>query len=58
MTIELTFGVLPFVFSARKRAFSAPRIWTVEAGYLAKLVNEPLLYQPTSLRCVHLLTHG
>ena len=24
-----------------KRAFSAPRIWTVEAGYLARLVNDP-----------------
>ena len=24
-----------------KRAFSAPRIWTVEAGYLARLVSDP-----------------
>mmetsp|Transcript_3623 Transcript_3623/g.10079 ORF Transcript_3623/g.10079 Transcript_3623/m.10079 type:complete len:203 (-) Transcript_3623:523-1131(-) len=34
-------GVLPLVFSARKRAFSAPRICTVDAGYFAKLVSEP-----------------
>ena len=34
-------GVLPRVLRARKRAFSAPRIWTVEAGYLARLVSEP-----------------
>ena len=34
-------GVLPLVLSARKSAFSAPRIWTVEAGYLARLVSEP-----------------
>lgn len=26
---------------ARKRAFSAPRICTVEAGYLARLVRDP-----------------
>jgi hypothetical protein len=37
-----TLGVLPLVLRARKRAFSAPRIWTVEAGYLAKLVKDPL----------------
>ncbi len=36
------FGVLPFVFKARKSAFSAPRICTVEAGYLARLVRDPL----------------
>mmetsp|Transcript_25193 Transcript_25193/g.57157 ORF Transcript_25193/g.57157 Transcript_25193/m.57157 type:complete len:285 (+) Transcript_25193:516-1370(+) len=35
------FGVLPLVLSARKSAFSAPRIWTVEAGYLARLVRLP-----------------
>ena len=35
------FGVLPRVLSARKRAFSAPRIWTVDAGYLARLVKLP-----------------
>lgn len=34
-------GVLPLVFRALNSAFSAPRIWTVEAGYLAKLVKEP-----------------
>ena len=34
-------GVLPLVLSARKSAFSAPRIWTVEAGYLDRFVNEP-----------------
>lgn len=34
-------GVLPLVLSARKRAFSAPRICTVDAGYLAKFVREP-----------------
>ena len=35
-------GVLPLVLRARKSAFSAPRIWTVEAGYLARLVREPV----------------
>ena len=39
--IKPYFGVLPFVFKARKSAFSAPRICTVDAGYLAKLVREP-----------------
>lgn len=34
-------GVLPLVFRALKRAFSAPRIWTVDAGYLAKFVRDP-----------------
>ena len=34
-------GVFPFVFRARKRAFSAPRIWTVDAGYFANFVSEP-----------------
>lgn len=34
-------GVFPLFFKALKRAFSAPRIWTVEAGYLAKLVKLP-----------------
>jgi len=32
---------LPFVLSARNRAFSAPRIWMVEAGYLARFVRLP-----------------
>ena len=35
------FGVLPFVLSARKSAFSAPKICTVEAGYFARLTSEP-----------------
>ncbi len=34
-------GVLPLVFSALKRAFSAPRICTVDAGYLARFVKDP-----------------
>merc|ERR1719245_1113864 len=34
-------GVLPFFFRARKSAFSAPKICTVDAGYLAKLVKDP-----------------
>ncbi len=34
-------GVLPLVFSALKRAFSAPRICTVDAGYLARFVRDP-----------------
>ena len=34
-------GVAPFVFRARNRAFSAPRICTVEAGCLAKLSSDP-----------------
>ena len=35
------FGVLLRVFSARKSAFSAPRIWMVEAGHLARFTSEP-----------------
>jgi hypothetical protein len=35
------FGVFPFVFSARNSAFSAPRICTVDAGYLASDDSEP-----------------
>ena len=35
------FGVFPLVFKALNKAFSAPRIWTVEAGYFAKLTKEP-----------------
>ena len=34
-------GVLPLVLSALKRAFSAPRICTVDAGYFARFVKEP-----------------
>lgn len=33
--------MLPFVFNALNNAFSAPKIWTVDAGYFAKFVNEP-----------------
>ena len=39
-------GVLPLVFKARNSAFSAPRICTVEAGYLAKFVSEPAVMEP------------
>lgn len=35
------FGVLCLVRMALNRAFSAPRIYTVEAGYLAKLTRLP-----------------
>jgi hypothetical protein len=35
------FGVLVFYFKALNKAFSAPRIWIVEAGYLARVLNEP-----------------
>jgi hypothetical protein len=35
------FGVLPRVFKALKRAFSAPKIWIVEAGYFARFVKDP-----------------
>ena len=35
------FGVSCFVLSARKSAFSAPRIWTVLAGCFARFSNEP-----------------
>ena len=34
-------GVLDFSFKALNKAFSAPRIWMVEAGYLAKVDKEP-----------------
>lgn len=33
-------GVLDLVLRALKSAFSAPKIWTVEAGYLAKVVRD------------------
>jgi hypothetical protein len=39
------YGVFPLVFRALKRAFSAPRICTVEAGYFARFVNEPLFLE-------------
>ncbi|KAH3686773.1 hypothetical protein WICPIJ_002252 [Wickerhamomyces pijperi] len=35
------FGVSCLVFKALKRAFSAPKIWMVEAGDLAKEIKEP-----------------
>lgn len=35
------FGVLVFCFKALNKAFSAPKIWIVEAGYLANVLNEP-----------------
>lgn len=34
-------GVSCLVLSARKRAFSAPRIWIVDAGALARLMSDP-----------------
>ena len=34
-------GVFPLVFRALNRAFSAPKICTVDAGYLARFVKEP-----------------
>lgn len=42
--MSVNVGVEMFLKGERsylKRAFSAPRIWTVEAGYLARLVNDP-----------------
>lgn len=39
--IKPYFGVSFLVFKARNKAFSAPRICTVEAGCLAKLIKEP-----------------
>ena len=35
------FGVVPPFFSARKSAFSAPRIWIVEAGSFERFVRPP-----------------
>lgn len=46
-------GVLPLVFSALKRAFSAPRICTVDAGYLARFVKEPTHTTEESWCTVH-----
>merc|ERR1719409_1190660 len=34
-------GVFPLVLSARNKAFSAPKIWTVEDGNFARFVKEP-----------------
>lgn len=35
------FGVSCLVFRALNRAFSAPKIWTVEAGCLARFIKLP-----------------
>lgn len=35
------FGVFVFCFKALKSAFYAPKIWMVEAGYLANVLNDP-----------------
>lgn len=43
------FGVSCFVFSALNNAFSAPRIWTVEDGCLAKFNNEPVKHKTNIL---------
>jgi hypothetical protein len=50
LKIKPYFGVLPLVFKALKRAFSAPRIWIVEAGYFERLVRPPaceISFEPT-----------
>eukprot|EP00966_Prymnesium_polylepis_P227217 5257855-Prymnesium_polylepis.1 len=44
-------GVLPRVLSARKSAFSAPRICTVDAGYLARLVKLPACEMRRAATC-------
>lgn len=52
-------GVLPLVFRALKRAFSAPKICTVDAGYLAKFVKEPAtLCKTTSVANLYLLKNS
>ena len=35
------FGVLVFCFKALNKAFSAPKIWIVEAGYLDNVESDP-----------------
>ena len=35
------FGVFVFCFKARNKAFSAPKIWIVEAGYLERVFRDP-----------------
>ena len=35
------FGVFVFCLRALKSAFSAPRIWMVEAGYLERVASDP-----------------
>ena len=44
-------GVFPFVLRALKRAFSAPRIWMVDAGYLAREVKLPALEMSLAPTC-------
>ena len=34
-------GVFVFCLSALNKAFSAPKIWMVEAGYLDKVASDP-----------------
>lgn len=34
-------GVFVFCFKALNSAFSAPRIWMVEAGYLLRVASDP-----------------
>jgi hypothetical protein len=34
-------GVLVFYFKALKSAFSAPKIWMVEAGYFERVESDP-----------------
>lgn len=34
-------GVFVFCFKALNKAFSAPKIWIVEAGYLARVLKDP-----------------
>ena len=41
LKIKPYLGVFPLVFNALKSAFSAPRIWIVEAGYLERFVRPP-----------------
>jgi len=41
LKIKPYLGVFPLVFKALKRAFSAPKIWIVDAGYLERLVKPP-----------------
>jgi hypothetical protein len=47
------FGVSFFVFKARNKAFSAPRICTVEAGCFARLMREP---EDNAQKSVNILT--
>ena len=41
LCILVVITLLPLVLRALNKAFSAPRICTVEAGYLARLVSDP-----------------